>query len=154
MLRQSSTSNENDVRMRNSRGGMPQGQGQLQGQGQGQAPDSPPSSPSQPTDTGARGCCFCWSVLPPPPLSVMLCHNSNICWLPPCPFVSCLSCHSTNICWLHPCPFVSCRVLACHNTNNCWSRLCPLFSSLVMSCPVITQISVGRVLVLLSLVMS
>lgn len=58
LRRQSSTSNENDVRMRNSRGGTGPGQGP--GQSQGQMLDSPPSSPSQPTDRGARVCCFCW----------------------------------------------------------------------------------------------
>ncbi|XP_025109463.1 regulator of G-protein signaling 19-like isoform X2 [Pomacea canaliculata] len=57
LRRQSSTSNENDVRMRNSRGGTGPGQGP--GQSQGQMLDSPPSSPSQPTDRGARVCCFC-----------------------------------------------------------------------------------------------
>ncbi|XP_021375387.1 regulator of G-protein signaling 17-like isoform X2 [Mizuhopecten yessoensis] len=49
MRRQSSTSNENDVRMRNSRAGA-----------HAQSADSPPSSPAPAGDRGSRACCFCW----------------------------------------------------------------------------------------------
>ncbi|VDI10601.1 regulator of G-protein signaling 17-like isoform X1 [Mytilus galloprovincialis] len=49
LRRQSSTSNENDVRMRNNRSS-----------GHGAVNDSPPSSPAQPGDRGTRACCFCW----------------------------------------------------------------------------------------------
>ncbi|XP_069127495.1 regulator of G-protein signaling 17-like isoform X4 [Argopecten irradians] len=48
MRRQSSTSNENDVRMRNSRAGA-----------HAQSADSPPSSPVPAGDRGSRACCFC-----------------------------------------------------------------------------------------------
>ncbi|XP_033737195.1 regulator of G-protein signaling 17-like isoform X2 [Pecten maximus] len=49
MRRQSSTSNENDVRMRNSRASA-----------HAQSADSPPSSPAPAGDRGSRACCFCW----------------------------------------------------------------------------------------------
>lgn len=49
LRRQSSTSNENDVRMRNNRSS-----------GHGVVNDSPPSSPAQAGDRGTRACCFCW----------------------------------------------------------------------------------------------